>query len=322
MLIIFLVLIIILISGIVFELLARIILGKQIYIQRTFVSVSGKNLHYVKSGVGDCTVIFVSGLGSSHAIWKDIQDEVSKSTVTLSYDRNGIMFSDNNPQVKVTIDDVSNELTQLLSKTNCPKPYIIVAHSMAGIYLRPFISDQINNILSVIFVEATHPEQIVKSSEKLKRLLKVPPFWLVKLLVTSGFYRTFFLLFPLSIEIPKKHRLTTIERNFFYKSYKKIFEELKNDSSNMVASKKYTSFGNLRLCIIVGTSNIRYNHIKDYAVASEYKKLLNSLQNDLLKLSINSRLRNATNSGHLVQINDGQLIIDEINADLQQLNLT
>lgn len=312
--------IVVLISGFAFEFSSRFILGRRIKNEKTFVALSGKNIHYVKKGNGNCTVIFVSGLGSSHAIWREIQEEISKYTVTLSYDRNGIMFSDTNSEVRVTNEGVSNELTQLLLKTDCPKPYIIVAHSMAGIYLRPFLSNNYESIQSVIFVEATHPDQIDMCSEKLKRVLKVPPFWIVNLLVISGIYRIFFLLRPISIEIPKKHWLTSIERNYFYKSYKKIFEELKNDAINMKAAKKYNFFDTMRLCVVVGTSNIRYSHLKDKEIVSEYKSLVCSLQKDLLNLSANSRLRNATRSGHIVQINDGQLIIDEIKADLQQLN--
>lgn len=307
----FLTLIALLVTGILFEQYARWSLERKAVKGKTFVEINGKPLHYVKKGAGNYTVLFQSGMGSSHAIWQPIQDELAKNAVTISYDRNGIMFSEDNG-LPVTNDMVTQELEALLAKTNCPKPYILVGHSMAGIYLRPFIDRNKKDISGVLFLEAAHPQQIAKSPKELIKLLTPPPLWVAKLALHTGAYRTFFSFFPLSPEIPLNHPLHKVEKDFFYKSCDKIFKEVENDKLNFKDAEKYTSFGDIPFTIIMGTSAIRYVNIKDQKVKEEYRALVKEVQEDLLKLSSNSRLVEAKNSGHLLQINDNELVVSEI----------
>ncbi|GAB3420675.1 alpha/beta hydrolase [Niabella aquatica] len=300
-----------LLAGILFEQYSRWKLEKTAFTGKPFVEINGKPLHYVKKGQGNCTVVFQSGMGSSYAIWQEIQDSISQNAVTIAYDRNGLMLSEAT-DAPVTNDQVAEELQLLLEKTNCPKPYILVGHSMAGIYLRPFIKKNEQDIAGIVFVEASHPQQIKKASPELLKALSIPPRWLIKFAVNTGIYRTMFSFVPLSPEIPMNHPLHRLEKDFFYRSCDKILEEVENDALNFKNAEKYTSFGNIPLTVITGTSEIRYAAIKDTVVRNEYRQWVDEMQHDLLKLSANSWLIKAPNSGHLVQINDGALLIREI----------
>jgi len=315
----FVVFVSLLLVGFLFERYARWALEKQALKGKTFVEINGAPLHYVKKGKGHCTVVFQSGMGSSHAIWQQVQDSVSQNAVTISYDRNGLMFSKDNG-LPVTNNQVSEELETLLEKTNCPKPYILVGHSMAGIYLRRFIKHNEKDIKGIIFAEAAHPKQLEKASPELLKALNIPPKWLINLVVNIGIYRTFFSFVPISPEIPLNHPLHKLEKDFFYKSYHKVLEELDNDKLNFKDAEQYSSFGNIPLTVIMGTSDIRYAKIKDAVVKNEYKALVNEVQHDLLKLSTNSRFVEAKNSGHIPQINDSALLITEIRRNLTMGN--
>lgn len=308
-----------LLAGILFEQYSRWKLEKTAFSGKTFVEINGKPLHYVKKGKGNCTVVFQSGMGSSYAIWQQIQDSIAQNAVAIAYDRNGLMLSEAAGK-PVTNDLVAEELQLLLEKTNCPKPYILVGHSMAGIYLRPFIKKNEQDIAGIVFVEASHPQQIKKASPELLKALRPPPRWLIKSAVSTGIYRTLFSFTPLSPEIPMHHPMHRLEKNFFYRSCDKILEELANDELNFKDAEKYTSFGNIPLTIITGTSEIRYAAIKDTPVRNEYRQWWIEMQHDLLKLSANSRLVKAPNSGHLVQINDGALLTREIRSMLPMKN--
>lgn len=312
----FVILISLLLIGILFEKYARWALERESSKGKTFVEINGKPIHYVKKGEGNCTVVFLSGMGSSYAIWQEIQDSISQNAVTISYDRNGLMLSESN-DLPVTNQQVSEELTMLLEKTGCPKPYILVGHSMAGIYLRPFIKRFEQDVNGIIFAEAAHPKQIEKASPALLKTLSVPPYWLINFVVNTGIYRTFFSFVPLSPEIPMNHPLHQIERDFFYKSYRKTLEELHNDKLNFKDAEQYTSFGHIPLTVMMGTSAVRYARIKDTVIKDEYKNLINEVQHDLLKLSTNSNLVEAIHSGHLLQINDAPLLISEIRKMLK-----
>ncbi len=307
----FIIVLSLLLIGILFEQYSRWRLEKKAFKGKTFIEINEKRLHYVKKGWGDCTVVFESGMGSSHAIWQEIQDSISKYAVTISYDRNGLMLSEAN-DLAITNNQVTDELEMLLEKTNCPKPFIIVAHSMGGIYLRPFIERNKEHIGGVIFAEAAHPKQLEKASPQLLKALYVPPIWLIRFVVNTGIYRTLFSFLPLSPEIPIDHPLHQSEKNFFYRSYDKLLEELANDKINFKDAEKYTSFGNTPLTVIMGTSTNRYAAIKDVDVKNEYQSLINELQHDLLKLSSRSKFIQTKNSGHILQIKDSNLLITEI----------
>jgi pimeloyl-ACP methyl ester carboxylesterase len=306
---------VLLLIGLFYEQLSRWQLERKFLPGKTFVTINGKPVHYVKKGAGNCTVVFMSGMGSSHSIWQEVQDSLSQEAVTITYDRNGLMFSDDAAQ-PMTNDHVTAELEMLLAQTNCPKPYILVGHSMAGIYLRPFINAHAEDIAGVLFVEAAHPQQIKKSSAALKGFLKPPPTWLIRFVVESGIYRTYFSFAPISPEIPMGHRLHQFEKDFFYRSYERLLEEVAHDELNFADAEKYTSFGNIPLTVIMGTSEQRYTFLKDTALRDEYRGLVREVQADLLKLSGNSRLVEAPNSGHLLQINDNALLAAEIRKHL------
>ncbi|RQO75500.1 hypothetical protein DBR43_09145 [Pedobacter sp. KBW06] len=316
----FIVLAVLLIAGVIFEQYSRWSLERDFKKGKTFVEINGRPLHYVKKGTGNCTIVFQSGMGSNHFIWKEIQDSLSKDAVTLSYDRNGLLLSDATGQPP-TNDLITAELQQLLEKTTCPKPYILVGHSMAGIYLRPFIKNNEKDISGIVFVEAAHPLQMKKASPKLLKALSVPPHWLIKFMVNTGIYRTVFSFMPLSPEIPVSHPLHQLEKDFFYRSCNKILEEAKNDTSNFEDAMRYTSFGNIPLTVIMGNAPVRYAGFKDPEVREEFKQLVNEVQHDLLKLSKNSRLIKAEHSGHIPQIHENNLIIAEIRKNLNPENV-
>ncbi|GAA4798076.1 alpha/beta hydrolase [Olivibacter ginsenosidimutans] len=297
--------------GILFEQYARWKLERTAFIGRTFITIKGKRLHYVKKGQGNCTVVFQSGMGSSHGIWQDIQEKVANHAVTIAYDRNGIMLSENNG-LPITNDQASEELQTLLEKTYCPKPYILVGHSMAANYLRPFIEQNRDHIQGIIFAEAAHPQLVKKASKELLEALKLPPRWLIKSAVFTGIYRLVYSFIPLSAEIPMHHHLHRLERDFFYRTCDKVLEELANERLNFDHAEQYTSFGTIPLTVIVGTAEVRYTYIKNAAIRDEFRELLNELQHDLLTLSANSRLVQAKNSGHILQIQDSALLIAEI----------
>lgn len=307
----FLIGIFLLLLGILFEQYSRWQLEKSAFTDKTFVNIHGKPLHYVKKGQGNCTVVFQSGMGSGHGIWREIQDSLASDAVTLSYDRNGLGLSEAN-STPATNDAISEELQLLLEKTNCPKPYILVGHSMAGIYLRPFIKQHEKDIVGIVFADASHPLQIKKASPELLQALRVPSPWLIKFAMNTGVYRVLYSFVPMSAEIPMDHPLHQQERDFFYRSYHKTIEELAHDEQNFEDAEQYTSFGDIPLTVIMGTAEVRYAGIKHETVKAEYHQLWNKAQHDLLNLSSHSRLVEAPNSGHMLQVQDSQLLVEEI----------
>lgn len=298
-------------AGILFERFSRWRLEQHAFQGRTFVNINNRQIHYVKQGEGSCTVIFASGMGSSHQIWSRVQKELSKNCVTLSYDRSGILFSSRGTDT-ITNQQVSDELSSLLEKTNCPKPYILVAHSMAGIYLRPFIGTHSKEIAGLVFIEAANPRQISKATPDLLKVLKHPPAWMIRSATETGLYRLLYSFIPFSPEISKHDPFQQQEKDYFYRCVPTLIAELDQTESNFEAATHYPSFGSIPLTVIMGTSIVRYQNIKDENIKKKYVSWLTETQTELLELSACSKLIEAPHSAHLVQISDSALVVSAI----------
>jgi pimeloyl-ACP methyl ester carboxylesterase len=90
------------------------------------------------------TVILIAGAGGSTATWDKIQPQISRFAKVCSYDRAGLGRSDPvssaQPQ---SATQIVNDLSVLLRVGHVKSPYVLVGHSIGGIYARMF--DQLHD---------------------------------------------------------------------------------------------------------------------------------------------------------------------------------
>ncbi|CAM1340443.1 alpha/beta fold hydrolase [Tenacibaculum amylolyticum] len=114
------------------------------------------------------------GVPSEHYYW--LSKELKDSMRVVRYDRDGIGYSElsNSPRTPETI---ARELKTLLEKAGEKPPYILAGHSMGGLYIRVFAELYPELVTALIFIDATHPDQVTrlhapsKSSFKFKTVL-------------------------------------------------------------------------------------------------------------------------------------------------------
>jgi pimeloyl-ACP methyl ester carboxylesterase len=109
------------------------------------VDVGDHSLYLTCEGQGDPTVVFESGLGDSSIEWAmvtSVLDSVSFDTRACAYDRAGVGESDPwpNDEQPASARDVANDLHALLSAGGIGPPYVLVGHSIGGIFVRMFAS--------------------------------------------------------------------------------------------------------------------------------------------------------------------------------------
>lgn len=282
-----------------------------------FVKVNGRTVHFVKRGTGGPTVVFQSGLGGDHKIWQSIQDSLSKLTTTISYDRSGLLWSEGSDQVK-TMENISAELAALLEKTHCPKPYILVGHSLAGITLRQFIHEHRKDVTGAVFVDVSHPDQIRKSPPELKKYLQVPPKWLVGLAVETGIIRLIYTIKPFITDLPGNHWMNRHIRDYFYRMYRTVLQEAVEDDPMFDQAARMTGFGDLPLVVVTGAYPNGVDFLAhDPTLAATYINLHRTGQRDLLNLSTKSKQLIAPRSAHYVPLTDPQVIVDSVSELLK-----
>ncbi len=92
--------ILLLIIGFIFEQISRSN-AENLIPHGEFADVGGHKLHYYKKGKDGPTVVFESAFDPvGHLQWFNLQQEISKFAITISYDRAGLLWSErgNNPK--------------------------------------------------------------------------------------------------------------------------------------------------------------------------------------------------------------------------------
>jgi pimeloyl-ACP methyl ester carboxylesterase len=110
-------------------------------------------------GTGPRTVILESGLGDTLEVWKDVQSRIAAGcTRTVAYNRAGYLGSDpsNGPRDSATI---VNELRAELKRRNIPPPYVLVGHSLGGLYMQYFARNYPNEVAGLLLVDSTAWDQ-------------------------------------------------------------------------------------------------------------------------------------------------------------------
>lgn len=132
--------------------------------EEQMVDVGGHKLMALVSGSGQYTVVFETGFGNDLSIWGQVQSLVSEYATTVTYSRAGYPGSEEGP-IPRTIAQVNLELHNLLAELNLPPPYILIGHSLGGIFVRSFYARYPNEVLGMVLVDSAHEHQFLSLVE-------------------------------------------------------------------------------------------------------------------------------------------------------------
>ena len=132
------------------------------------VQVGSIRMNIDCSGRGSPTVILESGSGGPSVDWLMVQPEVSKFARVCSYDRAGYGWSDSGPEPRSTLQ-IAHELKQLLRASRERGPYVLVGHSMGGYDIRAYTSQYPDDVVGMVFVDASHEDQDLRAPESIRK---------------------------------------------------------------------------------------------------------------------------------------------------------
>ena len=103
-------------------------------------------------------MLFEAGAFGFSADWGVVQERAAaRGWRACSYDRAGMGISDPGPEPRDGLA-VVGDLEKLLKAAHEDGPYILVGHSMAGLYLWLFANRNPDKIKGLVFVDATTPQ--------------------------------------------------------------------------------------------------------------------------------------------------------------------
>lgn len=120
------------------------------------VTIDGQNLHIVTLGQTGPTVVFEAGLGNDTSTWKSVAGPVAKFAQVVLYDRAGLgrslPLADKTSAA--TADAVSIRLHALLTAVPVRPPYILVGHSLGGLYAQMYARKYPADIAGVVLLDS------------------------------------------------------------------------------------------------------------------------------------------------------------------------
>jgi pimeloyl-ACP methyl ester carboxylesterase len=124
------------------------------------IDVGGHKMEIVRAGNGGPTVVFEPGI-TDLRLWSGIQPRIAEFADTLSYSHFGLGRSDPAPTTR-SASRIVAELHALLQRTGAKLPYILVGHSMGGLYVRLFAITYPTEVAGLVLVDAVHERQVIE----------------------------------------------------------------------------------------------------------------------------------------------------------------
>jgi pimeloyl-ACP methyl ester carboxylesterase len=114
------------------------------------------SLEYELAGSGAPTFVLFSGAGMTLESWRRVVPEAARLGTVIAWNRFGLEGSDV-PQREQSGAVVVAALRELLSYAGVEPPYVLVGHSLGGLYANLFARLRPSEVAGVLLVEATHP---------------------------------------------------------------------------------------------------------------------------------------------------------------------
>lgn len=126
----------------------------------TIAYVGGRGIYHAEAGSGGPTVVFEAGLTDSGATWAGIIPAVASFTGAVSYDRpNTTAGASDLATMPRTAADAVDDLQAFLEEAALPGPYVLVGHSVGGLFVRLFASRYPDEVAGLVLVDASHEDQ-------------------------------------------------------------------------------------------------------------------------------------------------------------------
>lgn len=103
-------------------------------------------------------VVFQSGLGNDKTIWSSVIKKLPVTQAYIAYDRYGYGASSASNTLSRNPCNIAKEQHELLEKLGARPPYILVGHSIGGLYEYVFALMYPQDVAGLILLDPTHPQ--------------------------------------------------------------------------------------------------------------------------------------------------------------------
>jgi pimeloyl-ACP methyl ester carboxylesterase len=287
------------------------------------VDMDGYRLHINCQGEGSPTVVIEAAGGDFSLSWDQVRQEVATFTRVCTYGRAGLGWSERSPKSH-TASNVVEELHSLLTNAGIEGPYVLVGHSIGGLYVRLYAHEYPAEVVGMVLVDASHEEQNLRFPEAYRQANDeflqqvVSGSRLASLLNSIGFLALSAESYP-SQFLPPFPQATLETYKAVILSDTRYFETVAEEyasTEESAAEVRATQIGSLGDMPVIALTAGQFEIPEDYGLSAEERErtmaVRRELQAELAALSSNGQQVIAEESGHLVQLDQPELVIDAI----------
>lgn len=194
-----------------------------------FCNVDGRSLWIESSGTGGPAVVFMPAAGMVGLDYFNIHTAISRRTTSVIYDRAGTGWSDQ-ARLPRSANEVTDELRNLLLTAGVQAPYILVGHSLGGIYAIRYAQRFPDEVAGMLLLEPPHEDFLANTPRFKKRYIPQQSYAILRTLL--AYKRTFRGLFDrMFADWPDSIRQPLIE--YHLRTLSKTITERKNLNSEI-----------------------------------------------------------------------------------------
>jgi pimeloyl-ACP methyl ester carboxylesterase len=284
--------------------------------------VAGSSVHLDCRGAGSPTIVIESGLMSGSASWVLVHDQLAKVTRVCAYDRPGMSWSEPSDE-PLRAPAVAARLHQLLDTAAIDDPKILLGMSAGGLFVREYYRHYGDDVVGMVLIDSSHEQQGHRLPEidailDMSSLLSACS-WLQPV----GIVRAFDLLDESIVPSHLDSRSTSVLRSHAYQSHTcaAMLNESEGFETEVRDPEPPASLGDLPLLVVSQGKAPADHELQGYTreQADELMRRWDELQRELAGLSTISRRVIASNSGHMVHLEQPELIVSEVTALVDQV---
>jgi len=291
------------------------------------VDIGGRHINLYCTGDGGPTVILMAGIGSWSPVWYKTQPVIAQKTRVCAFDRAAYGFSDPAPRPQV-LSDVVDDLHAALKDGAIPGPYVLVGHSLGGIEARLYAERWPREVTGMVLVDTSPAGEGLIDERQPGFDVYGREYLAAGLLHCASLARRGPLdpsrpedqacLYALPGDTPDA--LRRVWPRFFTAAY---FEDKLSLFSSIYVhrydSVDHRSLGDMPLVVLSPETSWDTDTPAARAVTRSYEKAWIAMHQALARLSSRGVHRYIKGSGHEIQLDKPQAVIDAVDQVLREL---
>ena len=130
----------------------------------TLVDVGGRKIILFCMGEGATTVLFDAGGSDWSVIWALVQPAIARNARACTYDRAGLGYSDADPGPRTPFA-IAEDLDGLLRAAKLPRPLVLVGHSLGGFNMKLYAALHPEDVAGLVLIDPSEERDSDRSRD-------------------------------------------------------------------------------------------------------------------------------------------------------------